>query len=107
MNKSKHLSVDFCSAEEAPTLVNDPRFMSLEEFDDGCCEVNMQGMGFWVYPVCLFCLIKLLRVASLLGLPVPPYTGDVEEEERQIQSADPDWVFRLPVRQVTHAGLLL
>ena len=41
MNKSKHLSVDFCSEERAPDLVNDPRFMSLEEYD-GCYEVNIQ-----------------------------------------------------------------
>ena len=39
MNKSKHLSVDFCAEERASDLVNDPRFMSLEEFD-GCYEVN-------------------------------------------------------------------
>ena len=68
MNKSKHLSVDFCSAEEAPTLVNDPRFMSLEEFDDGCCEVNMQGMGFWVYPVCVFCLIKTFACRQFIRI---------------------------------------
>ena len=45
MNKSKHLSVDFCSEEKTGELVNDPRFMSLEEFD-GCYEVNMQDLGF-------------------------------------------------------------
>ena len=67
MNKAKHVAVDFCSAEEAPALVNDPRFMSLEEFD-GCCEVNIQSMGFWAYPGCLFCLIKLLHVTSFIEI---------------------------------------
>ncbi len=44
MNKSKHLSVNFCSEERVPDLVNDPRFMSLEEFD-GCYEVNICDLG--------------------------------------------------------------
>ena len=35
------------------------------------------------------------------------FTGDVEEEDDKVQSPHPDWVFRVPVRQVTHAGLLL
>ena len=46
MNKSKHLSVDFCSEERVPDLVNDPRFMSLEEFD-GCYEVNIWNLEVW------------------------------------------------------------
>ena len=41
MNKSKHLNVEICSEERTGVLVNDPRFMSLEEFDDGCYEVNV------------------------------------------------------------------
>ena len=41
MNKSKHLDVGFCSEEKTGERVNDPRFMSLEEFDDGCYEVNV------------------------------------------------------------------
>ena len=50
MNKAKHVAVDFCSPEEAPTFVNDPRFMSLEEFDDGCCEVNISFLGVsWLF----------------------------------------------------------
>ena len=40
MNKKKHLSVDFCSDEKAAQLVNDPRFMSLDEFEGGCYEVR-------------------------------------------------------------------
>ena len=48
MNKSKHLNVDFCSEEKTGELVNDPRFMSLEEFD-GCYEVNVWDFGgVWV-----------------------------------------------------------
>lgn len=39
MNKSRHLSVEFCSElDRASELVNNPRFMSLEEFE-GCYEV--------------------------------------------------------------------
>lgn len=53
MNKSKHLSVDFCAEERASELVNDPRFMSLEEFD-GCYEVNIQKF-------------TLLTISSVLG----------------------------------------
>ena len=39
MNKSKHLSVEFCSEAKATNLVNNPRFMSIEEFDGDCFEV--------------------------------------------------------------------
>ena len=39
MNKSKHLSVEFCKSDGVSKLVNDPRFMSLDEFEDDCYEV--------------------------------------------------------------------
>ena len=41
MNKSKHLDTQFCNDDEAQNLVNNPRFMSLEEFDNGTYEVNI------------------------------------------------------------------
>jgi hypothetical protein len=34
MNKSKHQSVKFLDEREAAKAVNDPRFLSLEEFDN-------------------------------------------------------------------------
>lgn len=42
MNKARHVSVDFCSKEKAIKLVNDPRFMALEEFSDSFYEVLFQ-----------------------------------------------------------------
>ena len=39
MNKSKHLAVDFVTEEKALELVNDPRFMAIEEFPGDCYEV--------------------------------------------------------------------
>ena len=39
MNKKKHTDVEFCTFERATKLVNDPRFVSLEEFEDDCFEV--------------------------------------------------------------------
>lgn len=44
MNKSKHLSVKFCTHDEASKLINDPRFMSIDEFEDDCFEVIIQIM---------------------------------------------------------------
>lgn len=41
MNKDKHTSVKFCSIDEASSLVNNPRFVSLDEFEGGCVEVSM------------------------------------------------------------------
>ncbi len=41
MNKSKHVAVDFVDEDKALKLVNDPRFMSLEEFPGNCYEVNI------------------------------------------------------------------
>ena len=41
MNKSKHVAVDFVNEDKAIKLVNDPRFMSLEEFPGNCYEVNI------------------------------------------------------------------
>ena len=40
MNKDKHTSVKFCGKHEASVLVNDPRFISLDEFEGECYEVN-------------------------------------------------------------------
>ena len=40
MNKSKHTCVNFCSSDQAAQLINDPRFISLDEFDGDCFEVN-------------------------------------------------------------------
>lgn len=39
MNKARHLSVNFCAEKKACELVNNPRFMTLEEFDGDCYEV--------------------------------------------------------------------
>lgn len=39
MNKSKHLDVKFCTHHEASKLLNDPRFMSIDEFEDDYFEV--------------------------------------------------------------------
>lgn len=41
MNKSKHLDVQFCGDDEVQNLVNNPRFMSVEEFDNRSYEVNI------------------------------------------------------------------
>ena len=41
MNKSKHLSVEFCRSDGVSKLVNDPRFLSLDEFEDDCFEVDI------------------------------------------------------------------
>ena len=37
--KSRHLSIEFCKQDIATVLVNNPRFKSLEEHDNGCYEV--------------------------------------------------------------------
>ena len=39
MNKEKHLSVEFCKHEKASKLINDPKFMSIEEFEGDNFEV--------------------------------------------------------------------
>ena len=39
MNKGKHLSVEFCRHEKASKLINDPKFMSIEEFEGDNFEV--------------------------------------------------------------------
>ena len=39
MNKKKHTDVHFCTREKASKLINDPRFVSLDEFNDDCYEV--------------------------------------------------------------------
>lgn len=39
MNKAKHTDVQFCKFEKASKLVNDPRFVSIEEFSDESFEV--------------------------------------------------------------------
>ena len=59
MNKDKHLSIEFCDEDRACQLVNDPRFMSLEEFEDETYEVQSKKktikydlpvqIGFFVY----------------------------------------------------------
>lgn len=43
----------------------------------------------------------------MLRLPRHYFAGDVEEEEHQVQSSDPDWVLCVPVREATDAGFLL
>ena len=40
MNKSKHMDTQFCNDEEAQQLVNNPRFMCLEELENGSYEVR-------------------------------------------------------------------
>ena len=40
MNKAKHLDVDFCDYEKARKLVNNPRLVSVDEFDADCFEVS-------------------------------------------------------------------
>ena len=42
MNKSKHTDVQFCTLDKAIKLINDPRFVSLEECEDDCFEVSFQ-----------------------------------------------------------------
>ena len=59
MNKNKHLSVKFCNENRACKLVNDPRFVSLEEFENETYEVQSKKkaikydlpvqIGFFVY----------------------------------------------------------
>ena len=59
MNKDKHTSIAFCDKDRACQLVNDPRFMSLEEFQDDTYEVQSKKksikydlpvqIGFFVY----------------------------------------------------------
>ena len=39
MNKSKHLSVEFCKSDGVSKLINDPHFMSIDEFEDDSFEV--------------------------------------------------------------------
>ncbi len=41
MNKAKHVAVDFVTEDKALKMVNDPRFMSLEEFPGDCFEVSV------------------------------------------------------------------
>ena len=45
MNKAKHLSVEFCKHEKAAKLINDPKFMSVEEFEGDNFEV---GIYKWI-----------------------------------------------------------
>ncbi len=49
MNKSRHLAVDFVTEDKALKLVNDPRFMTLEEFSGSCYEVRYTKRTNGVY----------------------------------------------------------
>ena len=50
MNKSKHLAVNFVTEDKALKLVNDPRFMALEEFPGDCYEVGFTtSIWFYIY----------------------------------------------------------
>lgn len=40
MDREKHTKIDVCGIEKASKLVNDPYFISLEEFDEENFEVN-------------------------------------------------------------------
>ena len=51
MNKSRHLSVDFCRETKAAKLVNSGLFMSLEEFDGGFFEVMLKIPIWVIFPV--------------------------------------------------------
>lgn len=59
MNKWKHLDVKFTDMQTAAVLVNNPRFQTLQEFENGCFEVTSRKksikfdkpvqIGFFVY----------------------------------------------------------
>ena len=47
MNKAKHYDVGFCDFDAATKLVNDPRFVSIDEFEDDCFEVTVFLLLFY------------------------------------------------------------
>ena len=48
MNKSKHLDVQFVNEQNAAKLVNNPKFVSLEEHFDDCYEVSHGLKPFYI-----------------------------------------------------------
>ena len=88
MNKSKHLSVDFCSEERVLEMVNDPRFMSLEEYD-GCYEVNIWELGilasFQVYWGALDVVLNLYNKILCVSLKYLNTTLQVTSKKKSIK----------------------
>ncbi|GFR89461.1 hypothetical protein ElyMa_000794400, partial [Elysia marginata] len=99
-NIMKHRNIKYVRAEDVSKLVNDPRFNSMVELEDGMVEVNMnKQVAFWDLPLQIGFLVYQYTKLRMLEFHYDFLYKYVDRKDYQLLEMDTDSLYLAPSKE--------